>query len=254
MPRFEESDGMEMHTIGGSNFGFSAARIDGLGSTEYTLVSILVDQSSSVREFAKELRDAVLLALDACKKSPRADNLMVRIALFSSVYSGGIQELIGFTPLSQIDPSSIPDFRPNGATPLFDAVYSGVGATIAYGEKLMASDFLANGIVFIVTDGAQWPENDFTMSPKKTKDMVAKANKSEALESLVTVLVGINTDNCTAELEKLRDEAGIDQYTPVGEATKGRLAKFANFVSHSVSSTSQALGTGGPSQNISATI
>ena len=46
----------------------------------------------------------------------------------------------------------------------------------------------------------------------------------------------------------------ISQYIDAGAATKGKLAKLADFVSQSVSSQSQALGTGGPSQNISATI
>jgi hypothetical protein len=36
--------------------------------------------------------------------------------------------------------------------------------------------------------------------------------------------------------------------------TEGKLAKLAGYISQSVSSTSQALGTGGPSQNIAATI
>ena len=40
----------------------------------------------------------------------------------------------------------------------------------------------------------------------------------------------------------------------VGDATPRKLAKLAAFVSQSISSQSQALGTGGPSQNIAATI
>ena len=78
--------------------------------------------------------------------------------------------------------------------------------------------------------------------------------KGEDIESLITILIGINAADCTQELDDFRQQAEIDQYIDAGKATKGKLAKLADFVSQSVSSQSQALGTGGPSQNISATI
>ena len=40
----------------------------------------------------------------------------------------------------------------------------------------------------------------------------------------------------------------------IGDATPGKLAKLANFVSESVSSQSQALGSGAPSETLNLTI
>ena len=54
-------------------------------------------------------------------------------------------------------------------------------------------------------------------------------------------------------LDGFATEAGM-KYLSAGDATNGKLAKLAEFVSQSVSSQSQSLGTGGPSQTIAATI
>ena len=48
-------------------------------------------------------------------------------------------------------------------------------------------------------------------------------------------------------LQGFTAQAGVDQYVDVADATPGTLAKLARFVSHSISSQSQSLGTGGPS-------
>jgi hypothetical protein len=55
-------------------------------------------------------------------------------------------------------------------------------------------------------------------------------------------------------LDAFKRDAALDEYISAGDATAARLAKLAAFVSQSISSQSQALGTGGPSQAISATI
>jgi uncharacterized protein YegL len=249
MPLIAQNVDMETRNIAGSNFDFSGMRIDDLGAPEYTLVTIAVDVTGSTYGFADDLRNSLVTAVEACQKSPRSENLLVRVVLFST--SVGVQELHGFTELSGLNPTDYPALTPGGMTPLYDAAYSSVGAMVDYGGDLMDNDFLANGIVFLITDGG---DNASSATPKMIADAINKARNDEKLESLVTVLVGINAGEYQHELDTFKDEAELDQYIDAGEATKGKLAKLADFVSQSVSSTSQALGTGGPSQNISATI
>jgi uncharacterized protein YegL len=252
MPRLMDNNMEQSKIPGMQGFQFSGVRTEHLGATEYTLVTIAVDLTGSVAGFKKELRDSLIAAVDACKKSPRSDNLLMRVIVFSTSYPNGVEELHGFKPLAEIDPQNdYPEFYPGGMTPLFDACYSGIGAVIAYAKKLMDDDFLANGIVFIITDGY---DNASQATPIMIKKQNNKAVKSEEIESLISILIGINASDYNKELEDFRQQAGIDQYIDAGEATKGKLAKLADFVSQSVSSQSQALGTGGPSQNISATI
>ena len=258
MPRLV-NDSMEIGMVAGMQaFRFSSTKIDRLGATEYTLVTIAVDETGSVEAFADDLHKALVMAVEACKKSPRSNNLLVRVIKFSTSFPNGVEEIHGFEPLSGIDPTKdYPSLKPGGATPLYDASFSAIGATIAYGEKLMQQDFLTNGIVFIITDGEEYPyppSNPSTATPEMIKTEVRKAVGGEKIESLVTILIGINTARCATILSKFKDSAGIDQYVDIGEATKGKLAKLAEFVSQSTSSQSQAIGTGGPSQNIAPTI
>ncbi len=250
MPKLDVVNDMEQRAIGGGQFTFSAARIDGLGASEYTLVTIAVDVTGSVYNFADDLRASLISAIDACKRSARADNLLVRVVQFSTDV-GGVSEIHGFKELGEVDTNDYPFFNPGGMTPLYDATYSSIGAMLDYGADLMKQDYLANGIVFIITDGY---DNASTTGPQMIRDVLEGAQREEKLKSLVSVLIGINVDDYRGVLESFQKDAGINQYIDAGEATKNQLAKLAQFVSQSISSQSQALGPGGPSQNISATI
>lgn len=251
MPRLTQNDDMQSHQItGGGNFNFTATRVEKLGATEYTLGIIAVDTTGSTFDFAAELRKVVVAVVEACKKSPRANNLLLRVVEFNSTIQGNVREIHGFKLLKDIDLAAYPDFYPNGMTPLNDAAYSALGALGDYGKTLTDQDFSVNGIGVLITDGG---ENASMMSTQAVRGQIEKATKEEILESLVTILVGINATSCRRELEEWQRETGIGQYVDAGDATPQRLAKLADFVSRSISSQSQALGTGGPSQPIQAT-
>jgi len=237
MPKFNN---MQNITIPGSgNFQFSAVRPDNLGATEYTLVTIVVDVSSSVHGFSKELLKALKSVIQGCHKSPRVDNLMVRLLTFSD----DRKEVHGFVQLNQINPADYQPLKCGGCTALYDATYDAVGASNAYAKKLFEQDFDVNGAIYILTDGI---DNRSTMKAGDIARQVQQAIRDEYLESLVTVLVGVNTGNGTVAgyLQLFKDEAKLTQYIDVSQATADELAKLAAFVSQSISSQSQALGTG----------
>ncbi len=247
---------MQDFTIG-SGFQFSGATIDGLTAAQYTLVTIALDESGSIGGKESEIRDMLLAAVGACYSSPYANNLLLRVLRFSSQYNRqgnkGVDEIHGFKTLAEIDTKSYPTLSGGGGTPLCDAVYSGVGAMNAYAQSLVDMDFAVNGITFVVTDGG---ENGSFQTMKKVKEELAASVLGEVMESHVSILIGIDTGYSAvkADLQKFQTEAGMDQFIWAGAVTKSSLAKLAAFVSQSISSTSMALGTGGPSQNISATI
>jgi len=251
MSRISKENNMQSHRIGGGNFTFKGSRIDRLGATEYTLGTIAADATGSILGFENELRNMLIMSVESCKKSPRSDNMLIRVLLFSDMYPNGVKEIHGFKLLSEIDTSAYPLIQPGGMTPLNDACYSAIGASNAYAKQLSDNDFGVNGIAFIITDGG---ENASVTTMDMVKKELERSVSGEVLESMVSVLIGINAKNCKSLLEKFKNEAGISQFIDAGDATKGKLAKIAGFVSQSTSSQSQALGTGGPSQNISATI
>jgi len=236
------SDMDVMNITGGNKFQFSAVKMDKLGATEYTLVTIALDRSGSVNEFKADLLKAVKSVIGACKKSPRAENLMIRLIDFNDT----LNETHGFKLLNAIDENDYQEPNTVGMTSLFDATYSAVGATLTFAQKLLEQNYNANGICFVITDGM---DNRSTTTPSMIAQIVNKAKLGEEIESLVTVLIGINTKegDVSDALSRFASEAGLTQYIDAGDATAGKLAKLAEFVSKSISSQSQSLGTGGAS-------
>jgi len=239
-----------MQQTGPGAFQFSGVRVENLGASEYTLVTIVIDVSGSVYNFAAELLNMVKTIVEACQKSPRAENLMIRYLVFNH----NVTEIHGFRLLKDIDPNDYEALDPDGYTALFDASYDAIGATIDYSTRLVDDyEFDVNGAVYIVTDGMN---NRGSMTPKSIKDKTSGAVSREKIESLITILVGLHDpqEALAAEvkvhLEAFQKDADLSQFVDVGDATPGKLAKLANFVSQSVSSQSQSLGTGAPSQNL----
>ena len=246
MPRLMQDENVEVFKLAG-NFTFGGTRVETLGATEYTLVTIAVDETGSVSSFANALSDMLITIIDSCKRSPRSDNLLIRVITFGSQYPQGVNEVHGFKPLADINPADYPPIRPGGSTPLYDVMYSAISAMNAYGKKLMEDDFGVNAISFVVTDG---DDNASVTTPRMIKEENDKAISGETLESAISVLIGINAQAYKTRLSTFKKSAGITEYIDAGTATKQTLAKLANFVSQSISSQSQALGTGGASQNI----
>lgn len=238
MKLFDDTD---MTTGSVKGFGFSAVRPETLGASEYTLVTLALDKTGSVAGFASELFAIKKAVVEACRKSPRAEFLLLRVVEFNT----SVAEVHGFKPLADIDGNAyaVPDCQ--GGTALFDAAFSAVSASNAYAKTLTDQDYLVNGIVIIGTDG---DDNASRMRAADVKAELDKALQGEHLESLRSILVGVNAAQYRTELETFKTEAGIDQYVDVADATPQRLAKLADFVSRSISAQSQSLGTGGPSQ------
>ena len=224
-------------------FGFSGVRPETLGATEYTLVTLVLDKTGSVDDYAAELAKIKSTVVESCKLSARADFLLLRVVEFNSQ----VDEVHGFIPVSTIDTAQYTVPKCEGLTALRDAYFSAVSATNAYAKTLSDQEYLVNGIVIVVTDG---DDNRSRVSAADVKRQIAAAVKGEQLESIRTILVGVNAAQYQATLESFQTEVGIDQYEDIGQATPATLAKLANFVSQSISSQSQSLGTGGASQAI----
>lgn len=225
----------------GSGYKFSATKIKDLGASEYTLASIVVDASSSVTGFAVQLEQALKTIFKACDKSPRKDNLMLRLTQFASA----LTELHGFKLLGTINETDYDNvLQLGGSTALFDAMDEAIQATGTYGKQLFLQDFLVNGIVVVVTDGENNCSN--ISDPTQVRKTLQAVRRAENLESLLLILVGVTNDDVSLNtyLQTVKDDTGCDQYVSIGNATPGRIAKLAEFVSQSISSTSSALRSG----------
>lgn len=246
MPRLNDVNMDSLTTTTGS-YNFSAVKISDLGASEYTLISLIIDESGSVELFKTELEKTIKETVNACKLSPRADNLMIRLLAFSR----DLREVHGFKLLSTINVDDYNNcLQLGGMTALFDASLNGIESIVTYGKDLSKNDFSVNAITIVITDGM---DNMSTATVNMVKKSLQEAVSTEALESLVSILVGVNTANSDVSnyLLDFKTAAGFSQYVEVANATAKQLAKLADFISKSVSAQSQALGTGGPSKSLS---
>ena len=244
MPVFEPTgdQNMQFHALDGGAFQFSGVRPEELGAAEYTLVTIVTDTTGSVAGFESTLRNAVIDAVRACEKSPRADNLLVRFVTFST----DVNEVHGFKTLRQINPQR--DYQPfhcDGMTALYDATKEAISATNEYAKILTDNDFDVNGIIFMITDGM---DNHSRYNRADIANAFQKVKRNEYLESLLVILIGVNAADCSQWLDEFQKEAGLSQYVDISAFDAAKGAKLAEFISKSTSMQSQSLGTGGPSE------
>lgn len=247
MPIYKSEDS-ESHSIPGSTYQFSAIRPEKLGAAEYTLVTIVIDITGSVYHFSEDLLKMLKAVINACnsKKNPRRENLLIRVITFNQQ----VYELHGFLPCENINVDDYKPFNCEGRTALFDAGYNALGATLECSEKLTSHDFGINGAIYITSDGE---DNFSTTTEKMIADLVKESRKEEKIESLLTVLIGINTKECGTALESFKKRAELSQYIDMGDVTEGKLLKLGGFISQSISAQSQAVGSGQASQPVSLT-
>jgi len=231
----------------GSGYKFSVTQIDKLGSSQYTLATIVMDVSGSVQPFAAQLETCLKTIFKACEKSPLKDSLMLRVTQFET----GLTETHGFKLLSSIKEDDYTgSINIGGSTALFEATDEAIQASSTYGKQLNDMEFLVNAIVVVVTDGQN--NAGSIMDPEVVGRSLEQARRRENLESILTVLVGVTNDdtNLDSYLQEFKDKAKFDSYVSIGKATPGKIAKLAQFISQSISSTSSALGTGAPSKPV----
>jgi len=249
MPKLTGGD-LETMNIKGTSFQYSGARVQTLGATKYTLVTIITDLSGSVSAFKDDLEKCLKEIVTACRRSPNADNLLLRLITFHS----SISEVHGYKLLTDCNPDDyLGTLQVGGVTALFDATANGIVATADYAKTLLDKHFDINAIIFVLTDG---DDNASTYTVSQVKKEFEKAVKLEYLESLVSVLIGVNVSDPGMQkyLKDYKDNAGFTQYEQIDKANEKTLAKLAAFVSKSISSSSNSLCNGAPSTQASLTI
>ena len=247
MPRFTPNDNVSFQLPGPGNLKFSHVKLEKLvGTSEYTIVEIVKDISGSVSSYALQLQKIQRTVVEAMRRSPRADNLLIRNTSFQGCT---VSEDHGYDLLMDIDETAYPVPDCGGGTPLYDATYQAAKSIHEFGKKLYDQEYTVNGIIFIITDGE---ENTSRVADiKMVKDALTDLVKDElALESIIVVLVGIDIDYCRPELEKFQQQVGITQFVDIDQADDSSIAKLIGFISRSVESQSQSLATGGPSNQI----
>src|SRR5262245_917193 len=237
---------LDQNDLPNSHYGYSAARIETLGATEYTAATVVVDVSGSTHEFKLEMESCIAEIVSACKYSARADNLLLRLVQFDT----SLDEIHGFKLLENCNTGDYSGVLKQGRnTAVYDATENAISATVNYAGKLAAGNLSSNAILFVITDGM---DNASKLSPASVKRALDRAVSSEALGSIVSILIGVNVGNADIgrRLKDFKDSAGFNQYIEIDRADRDSLAGLARFVSQSISVQSQVLLSGGSSTKL----
>jgi hypothetical protein len=244
------SDELVQHDLETGTYGYTATDVNKLeGTTEYTLVTVVVDRSFSVEDFKSELEKMIQEIVKSCKMDARAENLMLRIVQFGS----DLEEIHGFKLLTQCNESDYNDsIIISGNTALYDSTMNSIQASYQYCQSLVENDFDINVVNFILTDGGENASHSVSQASEIEKQ-IKDIRQSEKLESIINILIGVGVGeygntHISKLLQEFYQDAGLDQYIETKDVTPQELAKLGNFISKSISSQSRALGSGGPSQ------
>ena len=239
------SEGLNSFMIPGDKYGYTGTPVDSLQSFENTIAIGLVDESGSTTRFAQELEKCVKEVVKSLRDSEHADKLLYAHYHFSTNF----REVHGFKELSNI---SVDDYdgcwNGGGVTTLYDSEVRVVQFLDDYSEQMRKQRYLCNGIIYVLTDGCEYGS---TLTESAVVNALQNISINEGLESFISILIGINDDpNVQAKLEEHAKKCGFSQYIKAGNASQKTLSKIAGFVARSISSQSQMLGTGGPSQSL----
>jgi len=242
------SQSLQSFTLPGSGYGYTGTNIDDLTSFENTNATGLLDESGSTRAFARQMELCTQEIIRSLRHCPAADKLIYRHCHFDTNF----REIHGFKPLADCHEKDYDGiWAGGGQTALYNSCDNVLRATLDYAEKQAAKRYVVNGIVYIITDGVDYLAGGNGLKQDDVKSALARCISSEALESLMTILIGVNDDpGIRRDLETFQQNVGFTQFVPIEKADEKTLAKVANFVSQSVQSQSQSLGSGGPSQSL----
>jgi len=233
-------------------FQYSNIGLERLDSTSYTLGTLVVDCSGSLRGREKDLEMIMKEVVERLKEEDTAQNILWRVVVFNSIVK--VKEIHGFKLLQDIDTTT--DYSGvlcEDMTPLFDAVGSTIEATLVEAARLWDEDYAVNAISVFITDGL---DNDSKLNTNDIKEKTDKAMRGEKIESYRTILVGVNPDandyvwkdEVSKALSEFHVESGLSEYVDLEDFTDKTIKKIILQVSSITSDTSKQLGSGGPSQ------
>lgn len=226
--------------ISGAGYQFSGASLDDIKTDSLCLAVIAVDTSTSMVGEEKNLSDCFNTAISACHKAPNREGILFRVTEFNST----VREIRPFIP-----PSAAPSlvFKTHGMTALGKATIDALRSMVEYAKHLAQGDYRANGILILLTDGEETMETE-TVAILNIQNELAAIKTAEVLDSILIIMVGFRPEPHIEAVQKnFASQCGM-KYVKLTEATPQRLAKLAQFVSHSVSSQSSQIGTGQAAQ------
>lgn len=167
--------------------------------------------------------------------------------LFSHVYMKSCyRKKHDFISLDKIDKDFL-EKRKNPCNAINDGCDTAIRDMLEYAEKLKDQGHNCNALFYVVAESRDCG----SVNPVQyTKKAIANAIASEALESFVSIFVGIGDTLTQKSYTDYTKETWFSLNIPVRETEKDAIMKLPSFLAKAAKYQNEALGTGGPSQKL----
>lgn len=226
-------DLMVQNLDGQAGLGCVGAQVDDLNTDDVTLLSVILDQSSSMSGLQNDVIDAFNEMTRALADSKAADSILMSVWKFDNDSS----LLFSYTPIDQVKDLTSNDYQPNGATALYDATMDGFTGIVAYGQDLRNNGIRTRSIVVVISDGGD-NVSSHTAAAVKTisQDLLRQ-------EIYTLAFVGLGDE---PYFRQIAGEMGFPEVLTTTN-TASEIRRALNMISGSVIRTSQ--GTIAPNSN-----
>lgn len=150
--------------------GCAGVSPDDIDSEEVTLVSVVIDESSSMSPY----QDAVIKAynddfLKPVQGAKNAESILVSTWIFADAGDPAkmVRLLHSYTPVKDCPKLTKRDYNPNGMTPLYKAAHNAMTGIMDYGNTLLNSGTRVKRIVIVLSDGEENASRGFSSSQIK---------------------------------------------------------------------------------------
>ncbi|MCA9565791.1 MAG: VWA domain-containing protein, partial [Myxococcales bacterium] len=216
--------------------GAAGRDLESIESSEVTLVTVLLDMSSSIGSYglSQAVRDGYSLLVDSLCCSQERENIMLSLWLFNHE-----QNLVhSYVPVGEADPLNSRNYRPAGGTALYDTWCDALAANVAYAQQLRDNGTPCRSVVVMISDGED------TSSHRPATDCEAISKDLLRSEQFVLAFVGVGT---AVDFRRVAASMGVpkDSILVQDNADQSGLREVFQVVSQSAIYVSQSATTGG---------
>lgn len=210
--------------------GAAGKDLEDLTAADVTLVTVLIDASSSIadRGLEKAVREGQNALLDAFAGAKERDAVLLACWTFS----GTMDVLHSYVPVEDATRLDAKNYRACGSTALYDTWCNALAANVAYAQRLRDGGTPTRSVVVVVTDGEDVGSN------RTAADCARLSRDLLASELFTLALVGVGTD---VNFEHVAKAMGIPPGCILWEkdATPSGLRRAFQLVSRSAVRASQ---------------
>ena len=174
--------------------GAAGKALEDITSTDVTLVTVLIDASSSIegRGLEKAVREGQHHLVDAFCGAKEKDSVLLALWTFNS----DLDVVHSYLPADDAVRLDAKTYRPQGATRLYDTWCDALAANVAYAQRLRDGGTPTRSVVVVVTDGEDVGSSRSTSTcAKLSRDLLAS-------ELFTLAFVGVGNDVPFAKVAK----------------------------------------------------